>query len=475
MRKLRQINVTQLATIALLITLLTGIVILSVKNQLIADDFTQSQQYNSLTSHIYFNDSGRVSHGAFMQLFYTLFGPQFAIKIFPIFILSYLITIICLLVRQLSKDKLSVNYGIILALCLISVMPSLFDFSLFFAACLHSLTLVGSLSYILLLLKLSKNYGKSNRLYIIYGILATLTIFLGLLSEISLFIIPGILLLFAINNESPLKTSILYLPLLILEMVSFLVIYLSPGSSQRRIGNKIPIQTVLSGSLRDIGDLLFSSLSNPFFIILAISLAIISINIFTIRSNRRFNVSFSLFLLTISSLIILSANFSLGYTSMRLQNIAVFTFLLFCIFSTRLIALRYNITLGDRLQRLLFILSVTAIILTFTFRQFLPINRALDMRKDILLERFDLIKQNSSSDYVKILPAPLLLEETEAIDLSFYPLESPQGLWLYKSIIKYYNIENKTILWEKQPKDYCINIDVFNRFKEVEAKKCGTY
>lgn len=474
--KLPKLDPFTILCLLLTLFILVSTVFLATKNAFIADDFIQYPAKNVITEHVYLRDSGRISHGIVMQLLYGVFDSR-AINIMPILVVVSLFFVLTHLGYTLTKKRReSFWIGSILASVFLATMPSFFDFSLFFsAACVHSVSFIIIIFASSLVIDRYITHARKKgyaQLIAIY----TLSIFLSLLSELSSIIMCGILIALAISMRD-IKRIIKLAPLALIQLVGFVIIYTSPGSTGRRADASTgqSLLEIIQGSLRDTLHISQLPLANIFVVIASLVLATILINHINPKNKLRYAL-FGLLFISIPLVITVTTNASLGYTSLRMQNIAMFSMIiLMIIFWLLLLKIRSVYAIANRLLPYLRIVLPILLTIVFTITVHMPISYALDSRNNQLERRESLIEQSRESGTIDFLPAPLLLKDTEAIDIGFYPEESPNSRWLYSALLGYYNIRDFDINLLEQPDQYCINVDIYNRFKEIDAKKCESY
>lgn len=466
---------TVLCTLLILVVLVFTAV-LSLKNSFIADDFIQYPAKDIITEHIYLRDSGRISHGLVMQFLYGVFDSK-AVNILPLMIVLFLFGALMHLGYTLTKKRReSLWISSLLGTSFLAAMPSFFDFSLFFsAACVHSISFIVLTLLSSLLIDRYITHAR-DKTYVQLAIIYCLSIFLALLSELSSILMCGILLTLGLYLRNY-KSIVKFLPLLGIQLSGFLIIYTSPGSTGRRAdasaGQSIP--EILQGALADFLHTSQLTITNTLFITTSLLTAAILAKYINTKKSLPYVLFGSLFIF-IPFAITATTNFSLGYTSLRMFNLGTFSVLcLMIIFWLLLLRVKTIFTRVDRLLPYLKATLPVVLAAIFLINNFIPINSALESRSKQLKERESLIESSRESGTVDFLPAPLLLKNTEAIDVGFYPKESPNSRWLYSALLGYYKIRDYEINLLEQPDRYCINVDIYNRFKEIDAKKCGTY
>lgn len=474
--KLPKLDLPSILSSLLILFILVFTVILSLKNSFIADDFIQYPAKDIITEHIYLRDSGRISHGLVMQFLYGIFDSK-AVNILPIIIVVLLFGALMHMGYTLTK-KLRESLWIsgLLGTAFLAAMPSYFDFSLFFsAACVHSISFIVLILVSSLIIDRYITHAR-DRTYVQLAIIYGLSVFLALLSELSSILMCGILLTIGLYIKNY-KSIVKLLPLLAIQLSGFLIIYTSPGSTGRRADASAgqSILEILHGALVDFLHTSQLTMTNALFIVSSLLTAVILAKYITTKKSLPYILFGSLFIL-IPFVITATTNFSLGYTSLRMFNLGTFSVLCLMIILW-LLLLRFK-TISTMADRLLPYLKATLPVILaaiFLINNFIPINSALESRSQQLKERESLIESSRKLGTIDFLPAPLLLSNTEAIDIGFYPEESPNSRWLYSALLGYYGIRDFEINLLEQPDQYCINVDIYNRFKEIDAKKCGTY
>ena len=463
--------------------------ILASSTNLIADDYRLLRAGFPTLSYIYNHDSGRVSHGIVLSASKALFGEK-AVHIFPILVIIIFITSVCLLVFTVTRNKGSLLYGSAFALLFICSIHSLYDFAFFFsAATAHTLTL----SYLIgvaALLVYVRGQGplRERRLYIAA---AGFCLWGGMLSELAAVLSCIIVVACMAYDAASLPDGSLfrrivrsfrpvYLYIAIANIVGFLVIFLSPGSAHRRAANMggTPLGQVLERALSDFAAMV-QHYTTP-----AGALALLSITLVFVvlmRQARIIQARSIVIAATVSLcaplVIFATTNQSLGYTALRMFNIADFFFVTGVALLAAYVFAQYMKDV--RVVYAALCPLVLASLALFAAHDFRAIHTAETKRAALLAQRQAIIAHDlhtKGTKTVRFLPAPLLLTDTEAIDTTFYPSASPQSLWLYPELLRYYHIPTtaKVRLLE-QPNGYCIASDVQSRFKEVLAKACGTF
>lgn len=489
----------QTLSVALYVGLFLGLVVLlSSRAAPIADDFRLLRPNFPIISYLYNTDSGRVSHGLSVAINWTLFGDN-VVKVFPPLLVSTFIASVALLFFSVFRNNRSVLGGAVFSVLAMVSMHSFFDFSLFFsAATAHSIALIYLLLLSSFLIYASRStYGVKWYLYIPVFIACLLG---GMLTELAALLGCVIALFFVLLSfirNTPQTSSIfleffksiktLHLVIISANIISFLVIYFSPGSITRRQSSETGsnITAAFQNPFADYIELISHFFISPTNIlpILCGALILYLLLVNSGQYDKRASVLSMGFLFVLPFLIFFTTNYSLSYTAMRMYNLADFVFLLATsslLAHIGYISLKRNNTQIPNRLSLVIACAILGIISLFSFatRDAANIYKAEGARTELLNYRADKISDdlrlNASS--VSFMPAPLLLTNTEAIDMTYYPNESPESTWLYGHILNYYRIPpDSTVTLSSQPVHYCINTDVLSRFKEVLAKKCGTY
>jgi hypothetical protein len=464
---------------------LVGGAIMATKNSLVADDYLFLQPDFPLLSHLYNDDSGRVSHAIMMTVFRNIFGV-YAVNILAMLTIVALTGAIFFLFKQLvanriiktSKKNLLVLSLIIGSLFLV-ILYSYYDFDLFFtAAATHSLTLI----YAILLAGLYLKIRATPPHYCIWWsiLLCIVTAFCSMLSEMAAVIgvIFGVCLIicYLYKTGRDLRQQLLTPIFAIgLSIIGFLVVYFSPGSTNRRLGNShYDFIYVAKGAIMDYFNMFTDIILSPkiFAVVLASIIFYLFCKKIAIKDHKKALLAASL-LAAFPAIIFLVTNYSIGYTAMRLFNLAdLFLFSAMIVLGFVVLS-KINVKNNwlTNISSLLFVMTI----IVYATSIFLPITCAENMRNDILRERSAIINATKNNSSVNVLPAPLLLEKTEAIDMTFYPDENQFGLWNSHSIYSYYGVSGKNIRILQQPEYYCVDQDVYDRTNQILAKKCGSY
>lgn len=467
---------------------------LAAKASMVADDFRFLQPDFPILSFIYNDDSGRVAHGIVLTINQALFGEG-AVNVFPVAVVILFMTSLALLAFAIFRSIRAVLGSLVFAVLLMTTFHSFFDFSLFFsAATTHTLTLVYLITLASLLVRAARA-GFTPRPYH-YAFILLFCLFGSLLSELAA-VLGGFAVLFFIaiamlsdtNKVMPARLvkniKPLHIGIILTSIAGFLIIYFSPGSTTRRFNNvsDAGISSSLQGALAD-----YASLIMHFFTSLPAVLALISGSIILFLliadkpSYRQYVMPTALFFLFLPVFVFLTTNYSLGYTAMRMYNMTDFFFFT----ALSLLLVKLALWLNDRHRSLnQKILIATCALLAvvclgiFIARDARDIYLAESMRKVQLEYRQDTITKaiQANQSSITFMPAPLLLTKTEAIDMTFYPTESPHSTWLYGDLLAYYGLigSDRPIVVAPQPLAYCIDKDILSRFKELLAKKCGSY
>lgn len=449
----------------------------------IADDFHYFNQLSSYGTvdyivNFYTSDTGRYAQGASMAVLYKLFGSN-SVVVGPIIEILLLIATTTwasfLLLRSFKVTTRRLSKALILGLTSTSVVllytPSLFD-SLYW--------LTSSTVYVLSLVGLVFNFSLA--LYVLqlqrprwwHYFLLMLSVIIGqAFSEATSAIIvslSGIALLVAIilrqrgRNLKPSHFTSLT-SVLVAAIIGFLIVYFSPGSRQRQAKSEsqFDFHAMFVDSIHNTLQFLQTFVSWRLALIIAVALAVAH---FLPRLSKKRSIAglgIGLLLVVLPAYItFVISSYSMGtYIPFRLYTIpTAFT----CIGLIIVTAIgcqwitRYFSKFTPPHLSLPLLCTVFAIAGYFSA---LPIVRdvlsAEILRSSLYDNRAASIASQlsqSNNTTVRVVPAPILLNESEAGDFSF---KEKQISWFADSFKQYYNIDNKNVVIDSlPPAGYCL-------------------
>jgi hypothetical protein len=419
-------------------------------------------------------------------IFRELFG-DFAVVVLPITLLGLLIFAIYKLLRAIeyhgiihseSRVKTAI-LAFFMAALLEGLFYSFYDFSLFFtAAAAHSLALVFMIVITAIVIK---NFDQKIRIRNLIAIFI-FTVLCGTLNEFAgtyaacLAIAACLYSIFS-NRKFIFRSNRQSIVIFVAGIIGFLTIYFSPGSVGRRAGNSphFGIIEAASGAFHDYGTALIDLFTSYrlVFLIAALLITIAVLKLSTLKTKTpKFSIGKVSILLLLCGLfplvIFFVANYSIGYTAMRLTNIVDVFILSFVIILVSLLSrfLKSKTVVNVIRCVVPFFAAVAAVVIIIYL--FIPVIKAENRRNDLVVQRTEYMTRN------EFLPAPLLLSRTEAIDVTYYPKENAFGTWNLDNELDYYGLpHNSKII--AQPKDYCLNYSIYDRTGKILAKSCGNY
>lgn len=452
-------------------TLLFGVVIMLLfLMKPVADDyayFSDSLIHNpfKFAVHYYEDWTGRFMQAFWMSSLYRVFDNsvvtiggviQLLLLIASSIFFSYSI-----LYKSTLKHSWVVAYGLLVAIFALYMSPSLVDSGLWITS-----TSVYLGSFIAMAISLGfaailvKRYLKHSAWI---GLLCAGTFLAQLFSEPTSLImiyfgtLGTLVSWFMIRKR---RNALIFGTYTISAVAGFLFMYLSPGTRARQgeLDMRVNVLDVITGALSDLGRMsyIFTSYRIFLILILALLLTVILSKAFDKKMVAIIGLVAGITSFAVPLLLFLSTRYTMGsYVPMRAFTVpaAILSLSLAMLLAIALIKLPQKLLINLRpfaIIVLLFIGIFTTII------EVSPTIRAIAIRSAIYDGREESIRTqlSSGSSDISVEPLPILLPNTEAVDL-FYNDSAP--LWLEDGFKKYHRIPSSVnLIYEDQPEGYCV-------------------
>lgn len=246
-------------------------------------------------------------------------------------------------------------------------------------------------------------------------------------------------------------------------IAGFLFMYLSPGTRTRQgeLQTHPALYDILFGSIHSLDKLSYIFTSYRIWLIVALALAITPL-LMNLRVRQR------LYILVVSIVSAVAIPLSLfvatqytmdGYTPLRALTvpIALLAFALITIIAT---TLSWLMTYAKRFPRIVLSITTTLLLLAVGFAAVsasIPTLQAVAMRMNLYDARTTSIQHqvDTNQQTIQIDPLPLLLDNTEALDMNYDGAATPA--WLTDAFRNYYAIPSKdAVTRDTQPPGYCV-------------------
>ena len=460
--------------------ILAPLLIMALFNKPIADDFTffseaQSDNPIATAARFYLDENGRAGHGFFTAMLYGLFGERAVVVGVVILLMGVMISLIWLartILVKILDNKTPWPKAIALGLWSTTVVilssHSLYDSYLWLTSSTVYITgIIGSV--IIAILAINLFLSKRLRWWHLvgFGVAIILNSYFNEITDVYLIgtfifalIVYGLVRKF---NVCELKTknskniSVLVVGL-IASTVAFLMLYLSPGSNERRslMNSSFNIYAMFIQPLNQMVN--FKYLLSPQIALSIGVLALLVTNILPKTSVKQ--VAFSMiaglvYLLAIIYVFCVINGYAQdGYIALRsyiipASVVGIIGSIMIGIIVSKLIG---NMMVLNMLITLLIIATIPV-----TYMYYKPIIQAVAIRHDAFVTRANSIRRQVSSHngVVEVEALPVLLVDTEAQDLGFNGIQEDLVTKVFK---KYYDMSESTkLVYLPQDNHYCTN------------------
>lgn len=437
-------------------------------------------------SYLYID--GRYSNAFLMATCIWIF-KSYGLKLAILGIISSLIMGFTWIIYQLigkesspfkHRVAISLSMSVLISACLLYCMPSIFDTIAWFNACCIYLASIAFASiYIAYTLHIVKLKPKLS--YYHFTLLVLGGIIAGGFNEPLSVILLGLYLLFIIASllkRLP-KDRIYALTISFVGIaIGLLVDYFSPG-------NAIRVDAVGKGSASILALVEHSLYSYKFILDILLSykifLLVIIVLIFLLIRQKYINSKKSTALTLIGLYLAIAPGFITGFIvnyCHATEGILVPNRTAVIIIIPTLIGI--SILIAELIYRiciiysksvkpfyyLAIIIAIGIISMLYITPRIVDITKAESLRNSLLSyrEAYITAQRNilkSSTSSVAVVPAPIILEDSQAPDLIFLPENEQDERWVYKYIKWIYDIKGPMIIEYKQPPGYCLdNISV---------------
>ncbi len=468
-----------LIIITICLVILAPFLVMAIFNQPIADDyvfFSLDHPGNPFTTvtESYLNWSGRLSPTFLISIFYHFWGSKTP-AIMAIFLLVSLAVVsvrfIKVFFRQVKARDLPCSQALALGLLMTSLIMlsaySIYDSYLWLtSSAIYITSIICAIAVITLTIRL---FTKPVITWFNWLVYAASLIFTAFCCEITTIYLVGSfgfsLIVYGLIKRFKLfklkKTTKHNIRVLVVGMVivagCLLIIYFSPGSIKRRQTSHsiFDWQKVFIEPLFQIAKLGYLVTWERVLLVVgsAIALAIVSPKL---RPRRAIGVvaSIVIYLLAISYVFYLIMGYSLGsYIPLRAYIIPA-GIILIGVTVILAVLLREYSTNVTYLLDIVMILALTGAVAT-SHRVYKPIIRAVVLRHDAYITREINLRQqaNHTSSAIRVVPLPILLQNSEAQDIAF---NNAQEKWVTKAFKKYYHLPDDIMLVNLPQDDhYC--------------------
>ena len=468
-----------LIIITICLIILVSFLVMAIFNQPIADDyvfFSLDHPGNPFTTvtESYLNWSGRLSPTFLISIFYHFWGSKTP-AIMAIFLLVSLavvsIRFIKVFFRQIKARDLPYSQALALGLLMTSLIMlsaySIYDSYLWLtSSAIYITSIICAIAVVTLTIQL---FTKPVITWFNWLVYVASLIFTAFCCEITTIYLIGsfsfLLIAYGLIKRFKLfklkKTTKHNIRVLVVGMVivvgCLLIIYFSPGSIKRRQTSHSIFnwQKVFIEPLFQIAKLGYLVTWERVLLVVgsAIALAIVLPKLRP-RQTIGVVVSIVIYLLAISYVFYLIMGYSLGsYIPLRAYIIPAGIILIgiTVILAVLLRECSANITY---LLDIAMILALTGAVTT-SYRVYKPIIRAVVLRHDAYITReIDLRQQaNRTSSAIRVVPLPILLQDSEAQDIAFNNI---QAKWVTEAFKQYYHLSNDVMLVNlPQDEHYC--------------------
>lgn len=462
-------NRRYLIIITICLVILAPFLVMAIFNQPIADDyvfFSLDHPGNPFTTvtESYLNWSGRLSPTFLISVFYHFWGSKTP-AIMAIFLLVSLAVVsvrfIKMFFRQVKARDLPCSQALALGLLMTSLIMlsaySIYDSYLWLtSSAIYITSIICAIAVVTLTIQLFTKPVITWFNWLIYVVSLIFTAFCCEITTIYLvgsfgfsLIMYGLIKRFKFLKLS--KVTKHNIRVLVVGMVivagCLLIIYFSPGSIKRRQTSHsiFDWQKVFIEPLFQIAKLGYLVTWERVLLVIGSGVTLATV-LPGLRSRQTISVvaSIVIYLLAISYVFYLIMGYSLGgYIPLRAYIVPAGIILIgvAVILAVLLRKCSANITY---LLDITMILALIGVVAT-SYRVYKPIIRAIVLRHDAYITREINLQQqaNRTSSAIRVMPLPVLLQNSEAQDIAF---NNAQEKWVTKSFKKYYHLPDDIIL-----------------------------
>lgn len=472
-------NRRYLIIITICLVILAPFLVMAIFNQPIADDyvfFSMDRPGNPFTTvtESYLNWSGRLSPTFLISVFYHFWGSKTP-AIMAIFLLVSLavvsIRFIKVFFRRVKARDLPCSQALALGLLMTSLIMlsaySIYDSYLWLtSSTIYITSIICAMAVITLTTRLFTKPAITWLDWLVY--IASL-IFTAFCCEITTIYLVGSfgfsLIVYGLIQRFKLfklkKTTKHNIRVLVVGMViaagCLLIIYFSPGLIKRRQTSHsiFDWQKVFIEPLFQIAKLGYLMTWERVLLVIGggVTLATILPGL-RLRQTISVVASIVLYLLAISYVFYLIMGYSLGGNTPLRSYIIPAGIILIGVTVILAVLLRQYSTNIIYLLDIAMILALTGAVAT-SYRVYKPIIRAVVLRHDAYITReIDLRQQaNHTSSAIRVVPLPILLQNSEAQDIAFNNI---QAKWVTEAFKQYYHLSNDVMLVNlPQDEHYC--------------------
>lgn len=462
------------------VAILAPLLIMALFNKPIADDFaffSEAQSDNPIVTaaRFYLDENGRAGHGFFTATLYGLFGERAVVVGAIVLLIGLALSLIWLartILVKILDDKTPWPKVIALGLWSTAVVilssRSLYDSYLWLTSSTVYITgIIGSVIIAILAI----NLFLSNRLrwwhLVGFGVVIIINSYFNEITDVYLvgtfifaLIVYGLVKKFNIcelKTKKRKNTSVLVVGLIV-STVAFLMLYLSPGSNERRslMNSSFDIYAMFIQPLSQMVD--FKYLLSPQIALSVGVLALLVTGILPKTSAKQ--VAFSMiaglvYLLAIVYVFCVINGYAQdGYIALRSYIIPASVV---GVVGSIMISIIVSKLIGNTMVLNILITLLIMAIIPVTYMYYKPIIQAVVIRHDAFVTRANSIRRQVSSDngVVEVEALPVLLVDTEAQDLGFNGIQED---WVTKAFKRYYDMSESTkLVYLPQDNHYCTN------------------
>lgn len=472
-------NRRYLIIITICLVILVPFLVMALFNQPIADDyafFSMDRPGNPFTTvtESYLNWSGRLSPAFLISIFYHFWGSKTP-AIMAIFLLVSLavvsIRFIKVFFRRVKARDLPCSQALALGLLMTSLIMlsaySIYDSYLWLtSSTIYITSIICAIAVITLTARLFTKPAITWLDWLVYVASLMFTAFCCEITTIYLvgsfgfsLIVYGLIKRFKLFKLK--KTTKHNIRVLVVGMIitagCLLIIYFSPGSIKRRqtLHSIFDWQKVFIEPLFQIAKLGYLMTWDRVLLVIGGGVTLATV-LPRLRPRQTISVvaSIVLYLLAISYVFYLIMGYSLGGCIPLRAYIVPAGIILIGIAVILAVLLREYSTSITYLLDIVMILALIGAVAT-SYRVYKPIIRAVVLRHDAYITReIDLRQQaNRTNSAIRIVPLPILLQDSEAQDIAF---NNVQEKWVTKAFKQYYHLSNDVMLVSlPQDEHYC--------------------
>lgn len=472
-------NRRYLIIITICLVILAPFLVMAIFNQPIADDyvfFSMDRPGNPFTTvtESYLNWSGRLSPTFLISIFYHFWGSKTP-AIMAIFLLVSLVIVsvwfIKVFFKQVKARDLPCSQALALGLLMTSLIMlsaySIYDSYLWLtSSTIYITSIICVIAVVTLTIQLFTKPVITWFNWLIYIVSLIFTAFCCEITTIYLvgsfgfsLIIYGLVKrfkFFKLNKVTKHNIRVLVVGIVVV-VACLLAIYFSPGSVKRRQREHsfFSWQKVFIEPLFQIARLGYLMTWERVLLVIGGGLALATV-LPKLRPRQAVGVvaSIVIYLLTISYVFYLIMGYSLGgYIPLRAYIVPAGIILIGVTVILAVLLREYSTNITYLLD-IVMILVLTGAVAT-SYRVYKPIIRAVVLRHDAYITReIDLRQQaNHTGSAIRVVPLPILLQDSEAQDIAFNNI---QAKWVTEAFKQYYHLSNDVMLVSlPQDEHYC--------------------